>query len=173
MIDAQTLGAARSYVKQTINELGAVKGANCEIKKTEVIPGGTKITFSWTGKDGTEQTTSIYVMDGVDGKGVYATFVVGTTPFAADWLSLTDGGAPLTPVLNDTYMVVTNGAYMNTIYRWDGIKYAPISGTGTNVEANPAEESTDTLEKLKVGDTVYNVSNGGRPSVDNEQLIFH
>ena len=46
-------------------------------------------------------------------------------------------------------------------------------GGGTPVEANPEGEATEDLKKLKVGNTIYGVSNGGTPSVDKEQLIFH
>lgn len=46
-------------------------------------------------------------------------------------------------------------------------------GGGIPVEANPEGEATEDLRKLKVGSTIYNVSNGGTPSVDKEQLIFH
>ena len=68
--DFIVLGAARAYTKATVVGLGALKGASCQIKFTEAVPGGTKVTFSWEGNDGTEQTTSIYIMDGQDGKGI-------------------------------------------------------------------------------------------------------
>lgn len=69
-IDILTLGAARAYTKATAEGLGWVKGANCTISFTEAIPGGTKVTFEWVGTTGTTEHTSIYVMDGVDGKGI-------------------------------------------------------------------------------------------------------
>lgn len=69
-IDILTLGAARAYTKATAAGMGAIKGAPCTIRFTEAVPGGTKVTFAWEGTDGTEKTTSIYVMDGQDGKGI-------------------------------------------------------------------------------------------------------
>lgn len=47
-------------------------------------------------------------------------------------------------------------------------------GGGTDVEANPPDEATDILSKLKVAGTTYSVQGGGgsTPIVNNEQLIF-
>ena len=63
-----TLGASRAYTKATADGLGWVKGSNCTISFTEAIPGGTKITFEWIGASGATEHTSIYVMDGHDGR---------------------------------------------------------------------------------------------------------
>lgn len=63
-----TLGAARSALKSALDGRGVIKGANCTISFTEAIPGGTKITFEWIGASGATEHTSIYVMDGQDGR---------------------------------------------------------------------------------------------------------
>lgn len=63
-----TYGASKAALKQALNGLGVLKGANCVVEFTEAIPGGTRVRFGWTGNDGTHQTTSIYVMDGQDGR---------------------------------------------------------------------------------------------------------
>lgn len=55
------------------------------------------------------------------------TYVVGSTPFAADWLSLTSGGEPLTPETDKIYLVVSEGTYQNREYRWSGTQYAEVS----------------------------------------------
>lgn len=65
-----TYGASKAALKQALNGLGVIKGANCIVEFTEAIPGGTRVRFGWTGNDGTHQTTSIYVMDGQDGLGI-------------------------------------------------------------------------------------------------------
>lgn len=73
-----TYGASKAALKQALNGLGVLKGANCTIEFTEAVPGGTRITFGWTGNDGTHQTTKIYVMDGTpgkDGKGIASVLV--------------------------------------------------------------------------------------------------
>lgn len=175
-LDILTLSAARKYTDETVIGGGAIKGKNCVITQIEDISGGHRVHFSWTLDDGTVKATTMDVMDGmdgVDGKGIYAAYVVGSTPYAADWLSLREGGEPLVPVENNTYVVVSDGAYINTMFLWDGTQYVSISGAGTNVEANPVGEATEDLTKLRVGNTIYDASKGGRPSVDNEALIFN
>lgn len=42
-----------------------------------------------------------------------------------------------------------------------GVKYGAGGGGGTSVEANPQEQPTDTLTKIKIEDTVYEIQGGG------------
>lgn len=54
--------------------------------------------------------------------------VSGATPLSAGWLSLTQGGAALTPETGVIYVVVESGsAYENKTYRWSGSTYVEIS----------------------------------------------
>lgn len=54
--------------------------------------------------------------------------VSGATPLSAGWLSLTAGGAALTPEAGVIYVVVESGsAYENKTYRWSGSTYVEIS----------------------------------------------
>ena len=54
-------------------------------------------------------------------------YVVGSTPLAADWLSLTSGGAALTPESGKIYLIISKGQHQNQEYRWGGTQYAQIS----------------------------------------------
>lgn len=54
-------------------------------------------------------------------------YVVGSTPYAEDWLSLTSGGAALTPESGKIYLVIGEGQYQNQEFRWGGTQYAQIS----------------------------------------------
>ena len=62
-----------------------------------------------------------YVDDVVDA------YVVGSTPFASDWLSLTVGGTSLTPESGKIYIVLTAGIYEMLEFRWSGTVYGEIS----------------------------------------------
>ena len=60
-MDVVTYALAKKYVNKTANALGAVKGAPCIIKSivdniTDIV-----VTFEWTGKDGTIQTSVMTV----------------------------------------------------------------------------------------------------------------
>ena len=56
-------------------------------------------------------------------------YVVGSTPYAADWLSLKESGAALTPESGKIYLVISEGEYQNREYRWGGTQYAQISAS--------------------------------------------
>lgn len=58
---------------------------------------------------------------------VIETYIVGSTAFASDWLSTTNGGAALTPEGGKIYIVLSGGSYQNREFRWSGTQYAEIS----------------------------------------------
>jgi len=78
-------------------------------------------------------TTSHYeeVQSGLGGGATFA-YVVGSTPFAADWLSMDEHGSPLTPIDTQLYLVISPGKYYNIFYRWDSTlnAYIKVSGSG-------------------------------------------
>lgn len=80
------------------------------------------------GNDGLIPTTQLpsYVDDVVE------TYVVGGTPLAADWLSVTQGGEPLTPETGKIYVVVSEGQYQNDQYRWGGTTYVLCNPSDVN-----------------------------------------
>ena len=56
----------------------------------------------------------------------------GATPLSANWLSLTDGGAALTPETGKIYVVMSTGAYQNKQYRWGGTTYVLCNPSDVN-----------------------------------------
>ena len=87
-----------------------------------------------------------YVDDVIDA------YVVGSTPYASDWLSLTDGGAPLTPAGSAIYIIVSAGDYQNQQFRWSGTQYAEISSSLA------LGETMDTAYRGDRGKTAYDHS---------------
>ena len=63
---------------------------------------------------------------------VVEAYIVGETPLAADWLSLTAGGEALTPETGKIYVVMTEGAYQNKQYRWGGTVYVLCNPSDVN-----------------------------------------
>lgn len=63
-LNVESYVLSKKYTNDTAVALGAVKGAPCTIKSIEPIEGGNKVTFEWTGTDGTTQTSILEVMDG-------------------------------------------------------------------------------------------------------------
>ena len=64
------LGRAKKYVAESLDGLGALKGANCVIESVDTVPEGNRVTFSWTGTSGTKETTTILVKNGEQGNGI-------------------------------------------------------------------------------------------------------
>lgn len=60
--------------------------------------------------------------------------------------------------LNTLTMVDYRNMYTTRVV---GVKYGAGGSGGTSVEANPQEEPTDTLTKIKIEDTVYEIQGGG------------
>lgn len=63
---------------------------------------------------------------------VVEAYIVGETPLAADWLSMTTGGEALTPEIGKIYVVMTEGAYQNKQYRWGGTVYVLCNPSDVN-----------------------------------------
>ena len=56
--------ASTSYTNEALVGVGALKGAPCTIKSVVKKDGQNIITLGWTGTDGTQQETKVYVDDG-------------------------------------------------------------------------------------------------------------
>lgn len=69
-LDIVTYAAAKSYVKSSLNGLGALKGKNCEIDSINTVGDENIITFKWTGDDGTIKTSSLTVKNGEAGLSI-------------------------------------------------------------------------------------------------------
>ena len=65
MIAEEALAIAKSYIKKSLEGVGALKGAPCTIKSIAEVDGGQKVTFEWTGTSGTKQTSEMIVKNGV------------------------------------------------------------------------------------------------------------
>lgn len=63
-IDILTYALAKKYVDKSINGLGAIKGAPCEISSIEETEDASIVTFRWVGADGTEQTQQMVIPHG-------------------------------------------------------------------------------------------------------------
>ena len=103
-------------------------------------------TLDASGKVPSSQLPS-YVDDVID------SYIVGNTPFAADWLSLTAGGAPLTPEEGKIYVIVSEGAYLNNSYRWSGTVYAPV-GSPIAVVQQKGQSTEDVMSQKAVTDSL-------------------
>jgi hypothetical protein len=50
----------------------------------------------------------------------------GSTELSSDWLSLTNGGAALTPEAGKIYVIISAGDFEGTTHRWSGHFYSPV-----------------------------------------------
>lgn len=145
--DAKKYGDGTHVVSFTIDKAGHVVAAEVvEIAGAQYISGLTsdaqeqldsKIPASEKGKANGVATLGA---DGLVPSGqlpsyvddVVEAYIVGSTPLANDWLSLTAGGAALTPETGKIYVVMTEGAYQNKQYRWGGTTYVLCNPSDVN-----------------------------------------
>lgn len=66
-IDVETLGAANSYTRNSLNGVGAIAGKPCQIQSIDSIDGGKRVTFLWIDNEGNEHTSTMDVMNGDKG----------------------------------------------------------------------------------------------------------
>ena len=66
-IDTVTLAVAKAFTKESLDGMGALKGANATIASTNKENGTTTIVFEWTGISGQKEQTSITIEDGIKG----------------------------------------------------------------------------------------------------------
>ena len=61
------LKQAKKYTEDSLNGVGALKGAPCTIKSVTEVNNGTEIIFEWESQKGISETSTIFVENGVDG----------------------------------------------------------------------------------------------------------
>lgn len=64
---------ADKHTNDSLNGLGALKGAPCILESIKPITVGNRtgneLIFKWTGEDGSEERASLQVLNGLDGAG--------------------------------------------------------------------------------------------------------
>ena len=87
---ASTYALAKKYTDKTVEGLGAIKGANCVVKETKTVDGGTEVTFEWTG---TKETTTILVKNGEQGNGIVKVEKIKTVDLVDTYRMTFDDGS--------------------------------------------------------------------------------
>ncbi len=142
-LDLITLAAAKGYIGETADSLGAVKGAPATIKSITEIDGGHRVTFEWTGTSGTKQTSTLDVMNGVNGtdgqKGKQGES--GKTPVKGiDYFDGKDGKNGYSPTISITDIT---GGHKVTVTNEDG------SNSFNVMDGEPFTYDDFTVEQLE------------------------
>ena len=87
------LNQAKKYTAESLDGLGALKGANCVIESVDTVPDGNRVTFSWTGISGTKETTTILVKNGEQGNGVVKVEKIKTVDLVDTYRMTFDDGS--------------------------------------------------------------------------------
>lgn len=69
-MDIVTLALAKKFTKDTANQFGAVKGANCKVIGTEIQETKTKVTFQWKNDADEVKTSDVFIPNGAEGVSV-------------------------------------------------------------------------------------------------------
>ena len=68
MTGLQAYVLSKKYTKQSLDGVGALKGAPCTIKSTTATDEEIIVVFGWTDNNGISQETTILIKNGKDGK---------------------------------------------------------------------------------------------------------
>lgn len=179
--DAKKYGDGTHVVSFTIDKAGHVVAAEVvEIAGAQYIAGLTsdaqeqlnsKIPASEKGKANGVATLGA---DGLVPSGqlpsyvddVVEAYIVGSTPLANDWLSLTAGGAALTPETGKIYVVMTEGAYQNKQYRWGGTTYVLCNPSDVNSVNGKTGVVVLTQDDIGEGETYTQFSKTDKEKLD-------
>lgn len=154
-MDLITLAAAKGYVGETADSLGAVKGAPATIKSITEIDGGHRVTFEWTGTSGKKETSTLDVMNGVNGKngkdGIGVKGDPGTNGSdGADGIGITSVAKTKTEGLVDTYTITfTDGSTFN---------YDVTNGKDGKNGSGSSTGEENVIESIKVNGVVQTVA---------------
>lgn len=142
-------------VATTINGKPLTGNVTLTASDVEAIPAtdkGAAGGVATLGEDGLVPSSQLpsYVDDVVE------TYVVGSTPYASDWLSASSGGAALTPEASKIYVVISDGQYQNQTYRWGGTQYVEISQSlalgETSSTAFPGDQGKTAYDHSQITD---------------------
>lgn len=97
---------------------------------------------------------------------VVEAYIVGETPLAADWLSMTAGGEALTPETGKIYVVMTEGAYQNKQYRWGGTTYVLCNPSDVNSVNGKTGVVVLTQDDIGAGTTYTQFSKEDKTKLD-------
>lgn len=121
--------------------------------------GGSDITYSW---EEAEESTEVIANPAGQATDTLNKLQVGSTIYDVP----SGGGSTTLAGLSDVALAsVANGdvlTYDSTLNKWKND--AGGGGGGTTVVANPSGQATETLNKLQVGATIYDVPSGGGSS---------
>lgn len=74
-MDIITYAKSKTYTNETAEEFGGLKGANCQIQSIVPITGGNRINFEWVNSAGETRTSTLDVMNGLQGVSVESAIV--------------------------------------------------------------------------------------------------
>ena len=166
-MDAVSYILSRKYTEDTAIGLGAVKGKPCNIQSITPTDDGNRVTFRWTGDDGTVQTSAMLVKNGIDGESIVSIEI--------------DANNRLKCTLTDGAVIVTNPLDLSA----EKIDYtnAEVSGV-SNVQqaldklfeggASSEEQIKDWVsgETYEIGDYIYYDGKLYRCTTENSDVDF-
>lgn len=93
MTGLQAYVLSKKYTAQSLDGVGALKGAPCTIKSTTETDEGTIVVFGWTDNNDTTQETTILIKNGAAGNGIAKIEKINTVDLVDTYrITFDDGG---------------------------------------------------------------------------------
>lgn len=151
--NAAIYALSKKYTDNTTDALGGVKGAPATIKSITEIDGGHRVTFEWTGTSGKKETSTLDVINGVDGKqGTPG--VAGKTPVkGVDYFDGEKGDDGFSPVIT---IAEISGGHKVTITTANGEESFDIMDGKDGTGSSTGEDNV--IESIKVNGVAQTVA---------------
>lgn len=154
MKDVEIIGMLKSYINKTLVGIGALKGANCQIKSIVKTGNLNTVTFVWTDTEGTSTESTMLVYDGAEGAQGPQGLPGEKGEPGAPGINGTDGADGFSPTI--TVKESTAERYVLTITDASGSYDTPnLKGSGGGGGASALSDLTDVqLQSLTNGNAL-------------------
>ena len=132
MTGLQAYVLSKKYTKQSLDGVGALKGAPCTIKSTTETDEGTIVVFGWTGNNGITQETTILVKNGkagekgADGNGIVKVEKIKTVDLVDTYRMTFDNGSTF------DYEITNGSSSTGGASTWSEVNDKPFETIGSD-----------------------------------------
>ena len=157
MTDFEIIGMLKSFVKQSLVGVGALKGAACQIQGIVDGSGDHTITFLWEDNDGESHTSTLTIDDGEDGTGIANIAKTSTSGIVDTYtITLTNGdtytftvtNSPVTAVDDELDSDSTNPVQNKVVTAALGEKVSSVAVNGVSQTISSGAVDLDVASNL-------------------------
>lgn len=126
MTGLQAYVLSKKYTQQSLDGVGALKGAPCTIKSTTETDEGTIVVFGWIDNNGISQETTILIKNGKNGNGIAKIEKINTVDLVDTYRITFDDGSTF------DYEVTNGRSSTGGASTWSEVNDKPFETIGSD-----------------------------------------